>query len=445
MKMIEKIGIGLAIVIGIIVMGFFSVPWIGGLITKDIPPIDDRDLLLEKVMLLDSDNAYFDLIRGGKELSLTDEEEKFLIAAVQGKTWDDKTAITILEKNTKALAVFSAAARKGKFQNPQLADPFSIEFLDITIPHTNAWRKFARLSAINARFLAQKGMTGEALEEAVTVIRVASSISRSQLTLAEYIVALGMKEIAITTALVVARGTYSDQARMKSMIAELSMSYDNETGLANALKGEYMGTVQITDRLAEGDSESARAVFNFLGDVSDPRKVEELSKKTRSLFYFRPNKTNKIHADMTRSLLLNNTKHCGVLQFSEPDPSWRSPIALFFSDNAIGKILATVGATAVYENLFEKKCQDDLLVGALQTMLALKMYKNDVGTLPPSLTELVPAYLDSVPLDPFDGKPLRYSPSKKILYSIGADLADEGGSEGDDWKKMADPTFSVAF
>ena len=40
-------------------------------------------------------------------------------------------------------------------------------------------------------------------------------------------------------------------------------------------------------------------------------------------------------------------------------------------------------------------------------------------------------YLKAVPLDPFDGKPLRYkklSPGY-VVYSIGEDLSDDGGQE----------------
>ncbi len=49
--------------------------------------------------------------------------------------------------------------------------------------------------------------------------------------------------------------------------------------------------------------------------------------------------------------------------------------------------------------------------------------------LPASLDELVPAFLDAVPLDPFDGKPLRYRATNDtyVVYSVGADRVDDGG------------------
>ena len=49
--------------------------------------------------------------------------------------------------------------------------------------------------------------------------------------------------------------------------------------------------------------------------------------------------------------------------------------------------------------------------------------------LPATLDELVPAFLDAVPLDPFDGKPLRYRATNDtyVVYSIGPDRVDDGG------------------
>jgi hypothetical protein len=61
--------------------------------------------------------------------------------------------------------------------------------------------------------------------------------------------------------------------------------------------------------------------------------------------------------------------------------------------------------------------------------VAATRYRLDHGTLPSQLADLVPAYLESVPLDPFDGKPLRLVVRNKqwTVYSIGSDLHDDGG------------------
>jgi hypothetical protein len=66
--------------------------------------------------------------------------------------------------------------------------------------------------------------------------------------------------------------------------------------------------------------------------------------------------------------------------------------------------------------------------------LALRLYELDRGNKAESLSQLVPDYLPSVPLDPFDpnGGEIRYLATVDMprLYSVGFDHADDGGEFG---------------
>jgi hypothetical protein len=68
-----------------------------------------------------------------------------------------------------------------------------------------------------------------------------------------------------------------------------------------------------------------------------------------------------------------------------------------------------------------------------QTAIAIERYRLVEGHLPESLENLVPAYMESVPKDPFDGRNLRYIARGKgfVVYSINEDLTDNGGAERD--------------
>jgi hypothetical protein len=63
--------------------------------------------------------------------------------------------------------------------------------------------------------------------------------------------------------------------------------------------------------------------------------------------------------------------------------------------------------------------------------LAVQRYRLAAGRLPDTLADLVPAYLEAVPKDPFDGDELRYKKLERgfVVYSIGGDLSDDGGKE----------------
>jgi hypothetical protein len=65
-----------------------------------------------------------------------------------------------------------------------------------------------------------------------------------------------------------------------------------------------------------------------------------------------------------------------------------------------------------------------------ETALAIERYRLKYETLPELLEELVPEFMEAVPLDPFDGRPLRYVLQEEggyTVYTIGEEGVDNGG------------------
>src|SRR5262249_52379938 len=62
--------------------------------------------------------------------------------------------------------------------------------------------------------------------------------------------------------------------------------------------------------------------------------------------------------------------------------------------------------------------------------LACERYRLRMGKWPKSLKDIPRDILSHVPLDPFDGNPLRFKilPDGVVVYSIGKDRQDNGGS-----------------
>jgi hypothetical protein len=115
--------------------------------------------------------------------------------------------------------------------------------------------------------------------------------------------------------------------------------------------------------------------------------------------------------------------------------------------NPVGKILLDI----LMPEVDAVQAQVDLVYfygGAMRAMFALKAFHNDEGQLPDTLGQLVPKYLESIPSDPFDGEPIKYSKKSMILYSVGDDFIDSGGSslpfahEANDLGRSAERDFS---
>lgn len=86
-------------------------------------------------------------------------------------------------------------------------------------------------------------------------------------------------------------------------------------------------------------------------------------------------------------------------------------------------------------------------LGAVLAGLAVERYRlANEGQLPETLERLIPEYLKTVPLDPFDGKPIRYKRLTRgyVIYGIGKDEKDDGGQEYKGYaKRPSDVTFTV--
>lgn len=66
---------------------------------------------------------------------------------------------------------------------------------------------------------------------------------------------------------------------------------------------------------------------------------------------------------------------------------------------------------------------------AARAAIALARYRLEHGVYPKALVDLVPGYLSCVPIDSFDGEPLRYSldDGRPMLYTVGTDRTDDAG------------------
>jgi type II secretory pathway pseudopilin PulG len=96
----------------------------------------------------------------------------------------------------------------------------------------------------------------------------------------------------------------------------------------------------------------------------------------------------------------------------------------------------------------ERDADETAQIRAAETGLAIQRYRlAHQGALPDTLADLVPSFIAAVPLDPYDGQPLRFKRLVKgyVVYSIGSDGRDDGGLEADpnNRNKGHDVTFTV--
>ncbi len=122
----------------------------------------------------------------------------------------------------------------------------------------------------------------------------------------------------------------------------------------------------------------------------------------------------------------------------------------------IGPLLIAkdLAGNSPYQGIFANRDLLETRRAAVETVCALKQYKRAHGSYPADLEAMVPALLPAIPIDPFNGKPLRYklagegSGATPLLYSVGVDGVDDGGTfspNPDDKGREANPRLIGAF
>lgn len=89
-----------------------------------------------------------------------------------------------------------------------------------------------------------------------------------------------------------------------------------------------------------------------------------------------------------------------------------------------------------FENADRALRETAMNLAATQAVVALFQHQLEKGSLPPVLADLVPEYLGSVPVDEFDGQPLKYRPGSDesgsfVLYSIYRNFQDDDACLGE--------------
>jgi hypothetical protein len=107
-----------------------------------------------------------------------------------------------------------------------------------------------------------------------------------------------------------------------------------------------------------------------------------------------------------------------------------------------------------FAQTFQHRLSFDAITAGHQIHFALQLHRAERGTFPDTLDALVPAYLDNLPLDPYTGEPFRYRllvPGEDergrayILYSVGLDGVDNGGSVHESGPYMASRPAGAGF
>lgn len=429
---------GIAMMLGVGVFSAFVI-----LVHDEPPPPDDSDLVLVRPEVPADRNAWTHYARAVENLDLPqrDEDSKWPPAPVMpapatgekppekapetdpppdvadrwdgvvyDRAWEQPLADEVLARNAACLAHWEKGLALPECLVPEVKDPMDR-------PSAYSFLKVAELVTGRAHNYARQGHHEAAMEDALRLVRFGHHAESGRDGLVSYLVGITVKGMGINLVREFTVKGRLTPDRLRRTTADLAAYEEDRRVLAEALMAEYGNTLSISRKIVSGEMNIEMLGFGRRG----PPVRHYLER-----VLFKPNRTRRIMAECYREMIAAAPK-----RFADaPDFDKFRTMAVEEQRWAGGNYgggtffgLTVMGCRGVQE----LKCRANINVAATRVLLAMRAFKIEKGRLPTTLDELVPAYLDTVPLDDFDGKPLRYNPAKKVIYSVGKDLRDDGG------------------
>lgn len=394
---------------------------------KDIPPIDERDLTPVFNNPSRQDNIYYDL----NEVKDKAKETPQVMEYLENKSWDTQSIKMLLDENTETFKKMDQAAGKTAFQDPYYADSkIPVNAITEEPPLLTAYQKLARLNTLRAIYLINEGKTEEGVTVILGTLNIGDAFEKSGDSMIVSLVGSSIKKIALQGLHQAAPKLNYTKDQLSQLSEELKKHSYKSEGLSNGFKHEYKYQTYSIDSLSSGRENDSST------DAQALEMALNLVKKSK--FYYKPNETKQLYADLYRAHLKEAAASCSQIK---PITIQKKPNNVFFQENGLGLMLFNLTAITL-NGTINTKCIVDFNLNSTRVLLALRAYQADKSSLPNSLQELTPAYISSLPLDPYDDQPIKYSKSKKVIYSVGKDkinteaIADSEDLDTQNYRKL---------
>jgi len=318
-------------------------------------------------------------------------------------------------------------ASSGRAVRP-MPDTTQSMMIDMLLPELSEMRSLARALRSKMHLAAAEGDWegyAEAFEHGLTLSRIASDHT----WLIERLVGTAIRALMLTQVQrdLIDRGLPAEACER---VAAVFASEWPRPSAAHALEGELLmqlDTVQWTHdrrgriifdrvRALDGSAPTGGKILNIASIVFPRRHTTEA--------WFRAQSDSMTEFASLSPLEKREAQERGDYQFDYVGTSWSQPLG--------GVLLPAL------EKYMQSEDQIALQESGIRTMLAIEQFRHSSGRLPADLGELVPQWLEAVPVDPFaeSPAPLVYRVLEDeaeggpgyVLYSVAYDGRDDGGT-----------------
>ncbi|HEX7448492.1 MAG TPA: hypothetical protein VF306_13150 [Pirellulales bacterium] len=361
-------------------------------------PPADRDttqLWLEAIAALDTPGFVDD----AKDLPIVGESDEEL--PPPGEPWPHLAAAdSLLAKYQKPLEKMHRAAQLGGAA--RYPTDFSADY-PTSLPHLQSLRKGVKLLLLESEARARHDEPSAVAEAIETMLAAGRSIE-DEPTLVSQLVRLaldGMARFQLERQLSSVRFSDNDLERISRRLAAI----DYPASFHRALLGDRATSMEYFVNPAALGPQAPSAPSALFRPVDQIVYLESMRKVVAAFETSGPDLGNSVADIQNEASQLAN----------EPLANFRYPISMASFSWIQGGAMSVNTAMAGRDSA--------------RAAVAIERFRLRHGALPKALDSLAPDLLPEVPLDPFDGQPLRYRVDEAgyRVYSVGLDGIDQGG------------------
>ena len=382
-------------------------------VSRDAASPDETEFATERPDVAPADNAFAYFLEA-TNLLVDTTNDALLVDFRMGKTPPSDELRELMAKNAECLALVKRGTACAICVTPP------VETIETLTPYVNPWLHMQRILDARARLARLDGRFAEAADDLAVGMRFGDLVQKDPPCLIAYLVGVAIFSSAAEFTMELARDPAVPPETLAQLAAALETIGPFDGGLVEALKAEHRMTVNVVDDLyAKRDQRTMAAT---LGIKTSRRATWFLN----APYCFKPNRTKRELAADHRHWIDNSSRFYAEMDRDGSDPEEPGRLA-FLLPNVLGKYLLAILSPS-WEKLLETKCRTDGILAGAKLAVACNRFARDKGRWPAELQEVVPGYLNEVPRDPFDGAPFRYSAENGLVWAVGTNLTDEGGS-----------------
>jgi hypothetical protein len=386
--------------------------------SQDIPPPDVSDLEAPYPDVPVDQNAYTLYQQATPKLELTNEERDVLRKLKRDEDIPQGEIEVLLATYEAPLHLIEEGARRPRCVFPRVSSPSDL------IPEISYLLLAGELWSHESDMARRNGDFDRSLAAIRRLNQLGRSLASEPESLIQYLVGLAISQLAMDEMRAITEIPHIDPEVLSSLYKISETPFPLEKGLRLALLSEFRMQafcVQLLDKTIRDAQPSEDDFFDFpyirWGKLAPG-------------YILKPNLTLETFASITRVNLQNIGKPLKEMDLTQDERLMQeihNAKKLLARPNFAGHLLFAILVPAL-DSLLIKNVTFQAEKTALNTHLALRLYAADHGGLPDSLSLLMPDYLEKAPIDPFDHENLRYDPHRKILWSVGEDMMDQGAS-----------------